>query len=127
MFLKKSTFFNYVVSLYMFFKDMDGTVMFNAVEQKPAMNLLFFQRGVGCCRGCGSVNSCKESGSGKPINFKSGTVVFHFFSFSKSGKRSFLNQEQYILLFSEDFAKTASNVVVSLVGRGDAAAGGGPA
>jgi len=84
-FLKKSTYFIFVVSLYMFLKDMDDTVMFNPVEQKPAMNLLFFQRGVGCCRACGSINMCKESDSGKPMSFKSGTVVFHFFSIRNSG------------------------------------------
>ncbi len=140
--------------------------MFNGVEQKPAMNLLFFQRGVGCCRACGSINMCKESDSGKPISFKSGTVVFHFFSIRNSGISLFsIRNENFkirnsgfslcsirnsrvckdgfkfrrfscakrrcggwcILLFSEEFAKTVSNVVVSLVGRGDAASGGGPA
>jgi hypothetical protein len=40
-FLKKRFFID-VDSLFMFFKDMGGTIMFNTVEQKPAMNLLFF-------------------------------------------------------------------------------------
>ncbi len=90
---------------------MDGTVMFNAVEQKPAMNLLFFQRGVGCCRGCGSVNICKESDSGKPISFKSETVVFHFFlsgtavEFHFFQKWSFSNQKQWFFTFFERVRK----------------------
>jgi hypothetical protein len=70
---------------------MGGTTMFNAVEQKPAINLPFFSRG-GCKR-CGSVNIFKESDYEKPIKFKSGTVVryFTFFSTRNSGISLFVS------------------------------------
>jgi hypothetical protein len=76
-----------------FFKDMGGTIMFNTVEQKPAMNSSFFSWGVGC-RCCGSVNICKESDSEKPVRFKSGTVVWYF---------TFFDQEQwYFTCFDQE-------------------------